>query len=153
MSFFFLDFFTAKKSYLSGPLKSFHRPKWQISLPFHILRLAKFLHRKTDRGTPFGGYLPSTGSTPPGPRKEINLITTNDAFIDHKVNGLRVSFLFKEWWSHQKFSPAVRLVRYLIWSKKALKYLTNSYTAPFGVKCNWADAQKNRICLLNLRPL
>ena len=43
-----------------------------------------------------GRRLPSTGITSPGPRKEINLVTTNDAFIDHKVNGLRVSFLFKE---------------------------------------------------------
>ena len=34
--------------------------------------------------------------------------------------------------------------QYLIWSKKALKYLTNSYAAPFGVTCNWSSRRTEK---------
>ena len=52
-----------------------------------------------------------------------------------------------------KVFPCRPFGQYLIWPTKALKYLTNSYAVPCDVKCNWADAQKYWICLLNLRPL
>ena len=37
----FLDFFTALNCFICGPFGPFYGPKWQISLPFHILQLVK----------------------------------------------------------------------------------------------------------------
>ena len=84
----FSRLFHSQKILLWPSFKAFYRPRRQNSLiPFHILRLAKFLYQKTEKGTPFRRSLSVQvilGSTPPGPRKEINLITASDAFIDHK---------------------------------------------------------------------
>ena len=75
--------FHSQKILLWPSFKAFYRPKRQNSLPFHILRLAKFLYLKTEKGTPFRRSLSLRaiiGSTPRGPSKEINLITANDVF-------------------------------------------------------------------------
>ena len=39
----FLNFFKALKCFICGPFGPFYSPKWQISLPFHILQLVKSL--------------------------------------------------------------------------------------------------------------
>ena len=39
----FLNFCTAVKSHFVSPFRYFYRPKWQISLSFHILQLVKSL--------------------------------------------------------------------------------------------------------------
>ena len=140
IEFLFSRLFHSQKI-LSGPLKSFYRPKWQISLPFHTLRLAKFLHQKTERRTPFGGGAsPVQGILPPAPRKRLTwsllmmpLLTINlGGFPCSKSEDLNKSLPLPFVWS--------------VFNMIRVKYLTNSYAAPFGVKCNWADAQKNRIC-------
>ena len=58
----FLDFLKPQNLCVS-PFGPFYRPKWQISLPFHMLQLVKslrypFIYMKTEKGTPFGRSLP-----------------------------------------------------------------------------------------------
>ena len=66
-----------------------YRPKWQISLPFHILQLVKFLPFHTPEAWkryPFGRSLPVwaiIGSTPPGGafdylKEDLHVYTIND---------------------------------------------------------------------------
>ena len=147
MSFFFLDIFTAKKSYVVL-LRSFYRPKWQISLPFYILPLAKFLHQKTERRTPFGGCLPSTGSTPPAPRKRLTWSLLMMLLLTIKLGGfpcsnsedLNKSFPLPSVWS------VFNMIR------EGVKIFDEFVCCTFRCEM-WLSRRTEKSNLLNLRPL